>query len=188
MAVKTKMKRKYILFVEKSIDIVLTAIDSFNRVYGPYRVENTLILLTNSWELLAKAVLLKKHVDIYRDKTKDITISAEEAVNILLEHKVIDSNQTDVIQQVISLRNRAMHQFIPKIPPEIQHHLFFFCCKFFKDVISKEFKTYEPKIAKNYLSISFDQLHTYSDSVRKIISRLKKSSQGDLAPKKRTLN
>ena len=51
--------RKYSRLSEKSVDASLAAIDYFNRVSGIYCKETTLILLSNAWELLAKAVLLK---------------------------------------------------------------------------------------------------------------------------------
>jgi len=174
-----KKKREYLLLLEKSIDAIHSSIESFNRVYGNYKLEITVILLTNAWELLGKAVLLKKHINIYNDLKNGITISAESAINTLLNEGLLESKQADVIQQVISLRNRAVHYILPKIPLEIQHHLFFFTCKFYKDLVSSEFPAYKHKVSKNYLSISFEQLHTYSDKVRKIISGLKRSSKGD---------
>jgi Domain of unknown function (DUF3644) len=38
-----------------------TAIDAFNRVRHPYRKKTALMLLTNAWELLAKAILVQAH-------------------------------------------------------------------------------------------------------------------------------
>lgn len=167
------------MLLEKSIDAIHTAIESFNKVYGNYKLENTLILLTNGWELLGKSILIKRHKNIYSNKKEKITISAEVCVNMLFNEKLINDKQSDVIQQVISLRNCASHFVLPKVPLEIQHHLFFFTCKFFKDIVASEFPSHKHKVSKNYLSISFEQLHTYSDKVRKLISGLKRSSKGE---------
>lgn len=174
-----RKKRDYLILLEKSIDAIHTAVESFNKVYGNYKLENTLILLTNGWELLGKSILIKNHKNIYTNKKEKLTISAEFCVNMLFNEKLIDDKQADVVQQVISLRNRASHFVLPKVPLEIQHHLFFYACKIFKDLVSKEFPSHKHKVSKNYLSISFDQLHTYSDKVRKLISGLKKSSKGE---------
>jgi len=173
----SRKKRDYLLYLDRSIDAIHLAIDSFNRVYNCYKIENTLILLTNAWELLCKALLLKKHVNIR--KNKNHTISAEEAIAKLLNVRVLDQNQADVIQQIISLRNQAAHDILPNIPEEIQQHLFFFSCKFFKDTICNHFSSRGNKVSQNYLSISFAELHTYADTVKNMISCLKRASQDD---------
>lgn len=63
---------------------------------------------------------------------------------------------------------------LPKVPHEVQHHLFFFSCKFFKDTINNHFKAYKKDVSRNYLSISFNELTTYADKVKKLISTLRK--------------
>jgi len=172
---KRKKKREYLRLLEKSIDIMHSSIDSFNRVYGEYRVENTLILLTNAWELFGKAILIKKKIPIYRgNKKNDQTIAAEETIRLLLVKDVIDKNQADILQQVISLRHEAIHYLLPEVPEELQHHLLFFSCKFFKDLVEANFSSKSQQVQRNYLSLSFDHMTTYAAKVQKLVSKLRK--------------
>lgn len=171
-----KKKREYLKYLDKSILAIEYAVDSFNRVYNPYKDETTLILMTNAWELLSKAVLLKTHQTILKDK-KGNTISAEVAVSKLRQRKHIDENQEMTIQQIISLRNFATHQVLPSIPVEIMQHLLFYGCKFFRDIVSKTFPLHAKKLQNNYLSLSFSELTTYANKIQKLISRVKKSPQ-----------
>jgi len=150
-----------------------SAIDSFNRVKHPYRDETTLLLISNSWELLAKAVLVKKKISI--ETNKENSISAAEAISKLTHNNVLATNQADLIQQIISLRNFAAHYILPEIPKEIMHHLLYFGCKFFREIIQKEFPTKVEKLEENYLSLSFSNLTTYADKVQKLVSKIKKN-------------
>ena len=72
-----KNHREYTKLAKTSIQIMLAAVDNFNRVFSNYKTQTTFILLTNAWELISKAILLKKRKNIYRDKSKKITIAAE---------------------------------------------------------------------------------------------------------------
>jgi Domain of unknown function (DUF3644) len=169
-----KRMREYLQFLNKSISAIESAVDSFNRVYNPYKNETTLILITNGWELLAKAVLLKTHQKILKDKEGN-TISAEVAISKLRQRKHIEDNQEKTIQQIISLRNSATHQVLPNIPIEIMHHLLFYSCKFFREIVSKIFPSHAKRLQENYLSLSFSELTTYANRVQKLVSGVKKS-------------
>jgi hypothetical protein len=159
-----------------AVKAVQSAVDSFNRVHDPFKIETCLVLLTISWELVAKAILLKRKIEISKDAHGN-TISAEVAVSKIRSLGLLDENQEDCIQQVISLRNYAVHGILPLVPEEILHHLFYFCCKFFKDVIARSFPAYLKHLRKNFLSISFSDLTTYADKAQKLIGRFKKSKQ-----------
>lgn len=171
-----KKKRTYLQYCEKSLNAIRLAISSFNSIHEGHKNETTLMLLTNAWELLGKAILIKKHEDINKDK-HGRTISAEETIQKLVQMKVIDDNQNEHIQQIISLRNEAIHGLLPEIPVEIVHHLFYFACKFYKDIIVKVFPIYRSRIEGNYLSISFANLTTYADKVQKLVSRFRKGNE-----------
>lgn len=180
MAAKpSRQKRQYIKFSEQSTKAMIAAIDSFNRVYGDYKTETTLLLLSNGWELLAKAVLLKKKQGILKAKNKTETISCEVALRKLFDIKEIDQNQSDLLQQIVSLRNQCTHDVLPHIPEEIQHHLLFFGCKFYKDLCKKHFPKLAETITQNFLTLSFDSMTTYATEVQKLISKLRKGSTGN---------
>lgn len=167
-------RREYLQLLERAKLAAEAAIDSFNRVHNPYRDECTTILLTNAWELLAKAVLVKKRQSIRRDRRGN-TISAELAVSRLREQKILDESQEDLIQQVISLRHAATHHVLPVVPAEIMQHLLYFASKFFRDVVNAMFPAHARDLKGNYLSLSFSDLTTYADKVQKLVSRLKRS-------------
>jgi len=150
------------------------AVDSFNRVNNPYRDEATLILLSNGWELLGKAILVQSHQSIKKGQRGE-TISAEIAVSRLLHQKEIQSHEAETVQQIISLRNAAIHEYLPDTPDEIMHHLLFFGCKFFREAIVRKFPSHAKGLERNYLSLSFSDLTTYADKVQKLVSRMKKN-------------
>ena len=174
-----RQTRQYLQLASAAKKATLTAIDNFNRVHGDYKTETTLILLANAWELLAKAILVKKKKGIYKDKSKKETISCEQALNRLLHLKELDENQTELLQQIISLRNRCTHDTLPPVPQEVQHHLLFFGCKFFNELSSKHFPKFKKDLNKNFLTLSFDHMTTYAAEVQKMVSKLRRGSQQD---------
>ena len=176
---KKRQPRRYLQLSDAAVNAMLSAIDSFNRVHGEYKTETTLILLSNSWELLAKAVLVKRKKNIYTDSKKTKSISCEDALNKLVHWKELETNQAELLQQIISLRNRCTHDILPPIPPEIQHHLLFFSCKFFKELSLKQFPKTEDKLTHNFLTLSFDHMTTYSDTVQRLVSKLRRGSKND---------
>jgi len=171
-----RKKREYLRLLEKSLPAIEESIAAFNSVGRPYKVETCLILMTNAWELLAKAVLVKNKQSILLDRLGN-TISAETSVNRLKSLGLLDGDQEDCIQQVISLRNCAIHSILPNIPEEVLHHLMFFGCKFFRDIVESVFPAYLKRLISNYLSLSFSDLTTYADKVQKLISKIKHSPE-----------
>lgn len=173
-----KQKRLYLRYLEKSLDAIRSAISAFNDVYDKYKIESTLILLVNSWELLGKAISIRDKISILKDVHGN-TISAENIIIKLNSKGLLDENQTQNLQQIISLRNEAVHGILPIIPIEILHHLFYFCCKFYKDIVIKEFPRYSDLMATNFLSIAFSDLTTYADKVQKLVCKLRRGKQDE---------
>jgi hypothetical protein len=171
-----KRRREYLQLLDKAIHASEAAIDSFNRVHNPYRDEGTLILATNGWELLAKAILKKRKQSIAKGRQGN-TISAQDAVSKLNRLALLDDTQEDCIQQIISLRHAAAHHILPPVPAEVMQHLLFFVSKFFRETVASEFPAHGRKLHKNYLSLSFSDLTTYADKVQKLVSRVKRSEQ-----------
>ena len=87
-----RRRREYLILLDNSKAAAETAIDSFNRVRQPYRDETTLILLTNAWELLAKAILVQARLPITKGHRGD-TISAEAAISKLLHRKDLENTK-----------------------------------------------------------------------------------------------
>lgn len=82
-----RRRREYLQLLDAAKDAVVLAVDCFNRVRNPYRDESALLLLTNAWELLAKAVLVQRHESIARGRRGD-TISAEVAIDRIKASKL----------------------------------------------------------------------------------------------------
>lgn len=168
----SKGKRTYITYLKKAEAAVITAVDCFNRVYGEYKTENTLILLANAWELLSKSILIKRKENIQRNSKETITIDCISAIKKLRAKEIIKEECAQTVAQIVSLRDYCVHSVLPPVPIEIQIHLLFYGCKFFKDVENEIFK--KSPLEDNFLSISFNQLTTYTDKVLKTVSKLKR--------------
>lgn len=173
----SKRRREYLILLDSAKAAAETAIDAYNRVKHPYRNETTLLLLTNAWELLAKAILVQAHESITRGQRGE-TISAEVAVSRLLHRKSLEKQEAETVQQVISLRHAATHHYLPRIPDEVMQHLLFFSCKFFRQTVERHFRGHARHLDQNFLSLSFSELTTYADKVQKLVSKVK-TNAGD---------
>ncbi len=169
-----RARREYLQFLDAAKLAAEEAINAFNSVRRPYRFEMALLLFTNAWELLAKAVLLQKKQSIAKGQRGD-TISAEVAIYRLIKEQALTQSQVDTIQQLVSLRHAACHHVLPPVPTEVMQHLLFYCCKFFRETIEKQFKGHAKDLQEHYLSMSFAELTTYADKVQKAVSKIKRS-------------
>lgn len=170
--------RSYGSYLNKSIQASQSAVDRANSVHDPYYKESSIILLSNSWELFSKALLIKHGGEklIYESGTnKEISIKAEKAVNKLKNLGYISETQAIPIQQLISLRNEAIHSILNDIPDEIVFHLEYYAIRYLKELIEINFKQYSKFFKRNYLSINFEGVVTYADKVKKLVSKAKKS-------------
>ena len=165
-----KGQRIYLVYLKKAEVAIMTAVDCFNRVYGEYKTENTFILLANAWELLSKAILIKIKENIQKNPRE--TIDCISAIKKLRAKELIKEECAQTIAQIVSLRDCCVHSVLPPVSIEIQIHLLFYGCKFFKDVENEIFK--KSPLEDNFLSISFNQLTTYTDKILKTVSKLKR--------------
>lgn len=55
------------------------------------------------------------------------------------------------------------------------HHLLFYGCKFFREVIDKRFPSHTRDLPGKFLSLSYSDLTTYADKVQKAVSRARRS-------------
>jgi hypothetical protein len=123
--------------------------------------------------LLAKAILVHAKKTIKKTSSED-SISAEVAVSRLLSEGKIDKHHSDIVQQIISLRNASVHDVLPDIPIEVQHHLMYYACKFYREIVFANFKGHASDLNQHYLSLSFGNLTTYADKVHKAVSQIRK--------------
>lgn len=175
MAAKKRQRREYLRLLDKSMESAECAIDNFNRAKGPFRTEAALMLLAVSWELLAKSLLVKARQSIRKGRAGD-TISGEVAISKLLHLKTIEKRHSDVSQQIISLRNAAVHDVLPPIPIEVQHHLMYYACKFHRELVIQHFKAQSKGLQAHYLSLSFEDMTTFADKIQRCVSRMKRNA------------
>ena len=164
---------KYSYYIKTAINAAKLSIEMFNRVEGIHSQQATLIFNAQSWELLAKGLLIKKKKNIYNKNGRSIT--AEQAINRLqYDLKKISNEENKTIQQVISLRNEAFYGILPVIDDEIIIHLLYFSLNSFRALLKENFKTYSLRFDKNYLSIAFKDHTFYSNKVSKLFRSSKK--------------
>lgn len=173
-----KRKFKYTDHVLTSINAAKMSIEMFNRIDFYHKDESSLIFAGQAWELLAKGLLIKELGTDEIKLSNGKSITAEKAINkITHELFKINQNEAEIIMQIISLRNVAMHDVMPKIPQEIITHLLYYSVKSFRKVVKKNFPTYFKKgFNQNFLSISFDNYTFYSDKVSRLFNKSKKYS------------
>lgn len=172
MARGTYVRTKYI---NSSIGAFYAALNAYNQIKGYYRNEEAIILMTNAVELIAKAVLLKLNKSIKGTRKGD-TISAEQALSKLKHFKEITEIEEQSLQQLISLRNEAVHSYLPHVPANIMQHLLFTSFKTFQNLILKHSKDKKDIFDQNFLSISLDDHLTYADSVESLLKNFRKGS------------
>lgn len=164
---------RYKNHVIASINAAKMSIEMFNRVEGSHSYQAAIIFNVQAWELLGKGILLRKHENIYyKDGT---TINAEKVINKMrFELKIINKLEGENIQQLISLRNEAIHNILPEIDAEIIVQLMYFSLVSFNKILKTNFKTYYPNFKRNFLAISFDNFTFYSHKVSNLFKYSKK--------------
>lgn len=171
-----RRRREYLELIDCSKSAAKSAAEVYNSLFHPYKDQTTLILMTNAWELLAKGILVHKHVSILKDRKSGQTISAEVAVGKLTNIGLLTQNQEQLVQQIISLRHAAIHHILPEVPTEIIYHLVYYGCKFFRQVLANTFPKHLKDLPEQHLSVSFGELTTYADKVQKLVSRVKRGA------------
>jgi hypothetical protein len=165
---------KYQYHINTGINAAKLSIEMFNRIEGLHSKQASVIFNAQAWELLAKAVLIKKKKNIYFADGKSIT--AEKAVNQLYHIvQIISLEENQTIQQIISLRNEALHNIYPDLDDEIITHLVYWSLKTFHRIVKDEFKSYFVKFDKNYLSVAFKDYTFYSHKLSKLFAYSRKS-------------
>ncbi len=165
--------------LDSAVNALHASIDAYNRVYGNYRKEQALIIMSNAIELLGKALLLKRGQNIYSDRIKKDTIPAEKVISKLLHIKEIERIEAMGLQQIVSLRNAACHFSLPPVHDEIMQYLMFIGYKSTENIIQKHFKHKSYDLGSNYLSISSGVQLTYADCVEGLMKNYRKRSANE---------
>ena len=105
-------------YLNSSINAFFSSLNSYNQIWSEYRNEESLMLMVNAIELISKSIILKLGKSI-NTKRKGETISCEKAVLRLNNEKQITEIEHQTLQQLISLRNAAVHSFLPVVPTRV---------------------------------------------------------------------
>ena len=163
-------------FIQISTEAFIAALNSFNNISNGYRVESSLILMSNALELISKAVILKLGGDIQEKQNKDRTITAERSIWYLFnKYNVINEIEHGAVQQIISLRNEASHNILPELEMDVLHYLMFTSYKLYRKLLEENFSSHKEIFKKSLLSISTEENVTYADRVEGLLKRRKKS-------------
>lgn len=163
-------------FVKSSTKAFVCSLNSFNNASNDYRVESSLILMSNALELISKAVILKRGGDIKDKQNNDRTVSLEKSIwQLFDEYKIINDIDHKTVQQLISLRNEASHSILPEIEIEMLHYLMFSAYKMYRKLIEENFPSHKELFKSNFLSISMEENVTYADRVEGLLRKSKKS-------------
>ncbi|PMG81091.1 hypothetical protein BCU84_00265 [Shewanella sp. 10N.286.51.B7] len=114
--VLTDDDKLYNKLVKRSLNAFTVALEVYNRPSLENRIEAFAIMMTNAWELLLKSQILKtKGFDaLFEEGGKSIPIG--EAINFKYPLRSADK---DNLNQLVSLRNDAVHLLLPEIQPQL---------------------------------------------------------------------
>jgi hypothetical protein len=109
-------EKLYQKLVKRSLNAFTVALEVYNRPSLENRVEAFAIMMTNAWELLLKAQILKAQGfnALFEENGRSIPIG--EAIDFKYPHKSADK---DNLNQLVSLRNDAVHLLLPEIQPQL---------------------------------------------------------------------
>jgi len=109
------MKREAKLLLKKGVDSLILSVDNFNGSSDRGRVEAVLILLDHAFEMLLKATLVQRGVEIRDDKNANHTIGFDACVRKGLTDgaaKFLSYNQALTLQVINGLRDAAQHHLL----------------------------------------------------------------------------
>lgn len=137
--------------VDKSVEAFILSLEVYNKPTIKYRVEGFSFFIVNAWELMLKAELINRGIDIYYRDT-DRTLSVSDAVK-----KIYPDKNTRVrlnIEKIIELRNISTH-YITEDYEEKYVPLFQACVLNYVNEINKFHKVdITEKISKNFMTLT----------------------------------
>ena len=137
--------------VEKSVEAFLLSLEVYNKPTIKYRVEGFSFFIVNAWELMLKAELIKRKIEIYYRDT-DRTLSVSDVIK-----KIYPDKNTRVrlnLEKIIELRNISTH-YITEDYEAKYVPLFQACVLNFVNEINRFHKVdITEKISKNFITLT----------------------------------
>ncbi|SEP93283.1 Protein of unknown function [Ignavigranum ruoffiae] len=138
--------------VDKSIEAFIMGLEVYNKPTIRYRIEGFSFFICNAWELMLKAELINRKINIYFDDDPTRTISISESVR-----KIYTDSNTRIrqnLEKIIDLRNISTH-FITE-DYELKYAPLFQACviNFISEMLRFHNEDITQYIAQNFLTIS----------------------------------
>lgn len=105
------LKREAKTLKSKSIASLKRGLEAFNNHDDDGRPEAVLLMLQHSSEMLMKALLVQKGLDVF-DKEKGTSIGIERALNLAQAHGWLNIEQAGAIRVIDAMRDQAQHWMI----------------------------------------------------------------------------
>ena len=106
-----KLKREAKTLKAKAIASLKRGLEAFNNHDDDGRLETVLLMLQHSSEMLMKALLVQKGLDVF-DKEKGTSIGIEKALNLAQAQGWISAAQAGSIRVIDAMRDQAQHWMI----------------------------------------------------------------------------
>lgn len=138
--------------VNKSIEAFILGLEIYNKPTIKYRIEGFSFFITNAWELMLKATLLKRGESIYYSDKPDRTLSIESVIR-----KIYTDKNTRIrlnLEKIIELRNISTHFITEEY--EIKYAPLFQACvfNFVKEIDNFHNVDITKYISQNFLALS----------------------------------
>lgn len=138
--------------VEKSIEAFIMGLEIYNKPTIKYRIEGFSFFIVNAWELMLKAILLKRGESIYFPDKPDRTLSLDNVIR-----KIYTDKNTRIrlnLEKIIELRNISTHYITEDY--EVKYAPLFQACvlNFVNEIQRFHNIDITKYIAQNFLTIS----------------------------------
>ncbi|WCT58654.1 DUF3644 domain-containing protein [Limosilactobacillus vaginalis] len=107
MTIKERNTELQNRLVDKSIEAFLMGLEVFNKPTINYRTEGFSFFICNAWELMLKALLLKRGQSIYYKDQPDRTYDLSKVIHLIYTDKRQPLRIN--LEKIINLRNTSTH-------------------------------------------------------------------------------
>lgn len=150
--------------IEKSIEAFVLGLEIYNKPTIKYRIEGFSFFICNAWELMLKAELVNRNIDLYYKDKPDRTVSLEAVIK-----KIYSDKNTRIrlnLEKIVELRNISTHYITEDY--ELKYAPLFQACviNFVNEI--KRFHNIDitEHIAQNFLTINANYEPLSNEEIR----------------------
>lgn len=150
--------------IEKSIESFILGLEVYNKPTIKYRIEGFSFFICNSWELMLKAEMINRNMDIYYKDSTTRTLSLEACIR-----KIYTDERTRIrlnLEKIVDLRNISTH-FITE-DYELKYAPLFQACvlNFVNEILRFHQVDITKYIAQNFLTINASYEPLTNDQIK----------------------